>query len=93
MSKSILQKEKACLICDTTHNVECHHVYFGTANRKISEKHGFTVWLCNHHHTGSRNSVHQNRELDLMLKKAMQMVYEVDHTREEFMELIGRSYI
>ena len=93
MAKSILQKEKACLICDTTQNVECHHVYFGTANRKVSEKHGFTVWLCNHHHTGSRNSVHQNRELDLMLKKAMQMVYEIDHSREEFMELIGRNYL
>ena len=92
MAKSIIQQEKACLICDSTQNVECHHVFFG-ANRKVSDKHGFTVWLCNYHHTGSKNSVHQNREMDLCLKKMMQLVYEIDHTREEFVALIGRNYL
>lgn len=93
MAKSIIQTDKTCFICDATTNLEEHHIYFGTANRKISEKHGFTVWLCNEHHTGSNISAHRNREVDLALKRVCQTVYELDHSREEFMRLIGRNYL
>ena len=92
MSKSILQRDKECFFCRTTVNLECHHIYHGTANRRVSDKHGFTVWLCNHHHTGGMDSVHRSREMDLTLKKVCQSVYEREHSREEFMKLIGRNY-
>lgn len=46
MSKSILQSEKECFMCGTVLNLERHHVIFGTAGRKISDKLGLTVWLC-----------------------------------------------
>lgn len=93
MAESILQSEKECFFCRATSNLECHHIYFGTANRKISEKHGFKVWLCNRHHTSGEDSVHRSRVMDLVLKKVCQYVYERDHTREEFMKLIGRNYL
>jgi hypothetical protein len=31
--------------------------------------------------------------VDLLLKRLCQAVYEIDHSREEFMELIGRNYL
>lgn len=93
MKKSIVQpEEKCCMMCGTTRNLELHHIFFGTANRKISDKHGFTVWLCNEHHRG-RISPHRDRDIDRTLKRLCQVVYEREHTREEFIELIGRNYL
>jgi hypothetical protein len=90
--KSIIQKEKECYFCKTTENLHLHHIFFG-ANRAISDKNGFTVYLCAYHHNMSNESVHMNRELDLLLKKYTQMRYERKHTRDEFIKLIGKSYI
>ena len=53
MSKSIIQKKKECIICNSL-NAEEHHVFFGTANRKLSEKYGLKVYLCAEHHRGTR---------------------------------------
>lgn len=40
-----------CYICGRPRQ-SIHHVFFGTANRKISDKNGFIVPLCNDCHTG-----------------------------------------
>ena len=83
MRKSILQEEKCCWFCLSTQNLEYHHIFFGTANRKISDK----------HHTGSLNSVHRSVVMDLSLKRACQLKYEQTHSREDFIKLIGRNYL
>lgn len=64
--KSIIQKERECYVC---HNpkVEEHHIFYGTANRKLSEKYGLKVWLCPYHHRGA-TGVHFNPKLDDKLK-------------------------
>ena len=43
MSKSILQNKKECYITGSTYNLHKHHVFEGTANRKLSEQDG--LWL------------------------------------------------
>ena len=63
---------------------DLHEVYCG-ANRKRSILNGFVVPLCRKHH--------QNDEILNELKVAMQKMYEVNHTRDEFIKLIGKSYI
>lgn len=88
---SILQSEKACLVCETTQSLESHHIFFG-ANRKISEKNGFKIWLCSEHHRGE-NGPHFNKKTDNYLKKLCQFTYEKTHTRDDFMILIGRNYL
>lgn len=89
---SILNNLDYCFFCDrpTEH---IHEVYFGTANRQISIKNGFCVGLCNEHHNMSKNSVHQNRAMDLELKMLYQEKYEETHTRDDFRKLIGKSYL
>lgn len=89
--KSILQNEKYCFLCNTTINLEDHHIYFSSL-RKTSEKNGFKCWLCPEHHRGNR-SPHMNREIDLTLKRACQRKFEETHTRAEFMAIIGRNYL
>ena len=68
-------------------------MFFGR-NRKVSDANGFTVRLCVEHHRGMYG-VHgkYGHELDMRLKRNMQMAYEMTHSREDFIGLIGRSYI
>ena len=91
--KSILQTDKKCYQTGRTDNLHKHHIYFG-ANRKVSEANGFWVWLTGEwHNQDSRIDVHHNKQFDLHLKRECQRIFEQDHTREEFMKLIGRSYL
>jgi hypothetical protein len=94
MSKSILQDEKVCFLTGSTMDLDKHHIYFGP-NRNASEKNGFWVWLRHDMHiAGSHNETpHNCREVDLYLKEMCQRKYEETHSREEFISLIGRSYL
>lgn len=80
-----------CYICGRPRQ-SIHHVFFGTANRKISDKNGFIVPLCNDCHTGPYG-VHHNRELDLEIKRRCERKYLESHRLAEFMRLIGRNYL
>lgn len=91
---SILNNLDKCFFCGKPK--ECiHEVYHGTANRKISIKNGFCVGLCHEHHNMSNDSVHAkpNKDKDLKLKQVYQEEYEKTHSREEFIRLIGKSYL
>lgn len=92
--KSIIQSKKKCYICSAETGIHEHHIYFGTGKRKISEEHGFKVWLCQNHHQGTYG-VHgtKGHELDLFLKQTCQKKYEESHTRNEFIKLIGKNYL
>ncbi|WP_458397439.1 hypothetical protein [Anaerotignum sp.] len=93
---SILQgKEKHCYITGAAFcPLEKHHIYFGPGLRKISDKHGFWVWLTPEFHRGT-NGVHgkNGHTLDLMLKQEVQKAYEEKHGHEAWMKLVGRSYL
>lgn len=91
---SILQgKEKYCYITGETENLEKHHIYFGS-RRKTSDKYGFWVWLTPEIHRGT-DGVHgkNGHELDQRLKRVCQRICEENHSRNEFMALIGRNYL
>lgn len=90
---SILQTERECYITGATEGLHKHHIYFGNPLRKISEAHGFWVWLRWDWHNGSNHGVHFNRDLDLRLKRECQAKFEETHTRDEFMSIIGRNYL
>ena len=95
--KSVLQNEKKCFLSGSTSNLEEHHIFFGSAKRKLSEKYGLKVYLTKHFHTGdingNKNAVHFNKSLDLHLKKTAQEKFEETHTRQEFINTFGRSYL
>lgn len=93
MAKSILSNEKECWLCKTEYGLHRHHIYFGTANRKLSEKYGCWVYLCAYHHNMSNEGVHFNRELDLKLKRECQKEYEKDESREDFKKIFGKNYL
>ena len=90
---SILQVKKECYVCKATYNLHRHHVYFGY-NRPVSEKNGFVVYLCLYHHEGTYGVHGKNgKDLNLKLKQIFQEKYEETHSREDFIALIGQSYL
>lgn len=94
MARSIIQSEKVCWVCQTPYDLHDHHVFYGTANRKHSEKYGLKVWLCSRHHNMSNEGVHFNKALDLKLKQTAQKHYEQNiGTREQFRIKFGRSWL
>lgn len=95
MAESILQSEKECYITGQTNNLHKHHIFFGHGLRQISEDNGFWVYLSWYLHNGSNEAVHgkNGHDLDLMLKETAQRIFEKTHSREEFMKLIGKSYL
>ena len=90
--KSILQSKKECFKCGAICDLHEHHIY-GGPNRKISEKNGFKVRLCGHHHNLSDAGVHFDKVFDLELKQLCQTEYEKTNTRQNFINLIGRNYL
>lgn len=99
--KSILQakEDKRCYLCmmlkgdHSIKQTEEHHIFFGESLRKISDQNGFTCNLCIEHHRTGKDAVHTNKETRLLLQKICQAEYEKTHTRQEFYNLIGESYI
>ena len=72
-----------------------HHIFYGTANRKKSDKDGCWIWLCGKHHNLSNTGIHFNKEFDLQVKKLTEkkwMEYYESNT-EEFISRYGKNYL
>jgi len=78
-------KERRCLICGTTLNIEAHHIVFRSQAPHMINIQLNKVDLCNYHHQHAPNSPHNsgNREIDLWLKKRMQ---------DKLIKLFDREY-
>lgn len=94
MTKSIISNERECWVCNTSYGLHKHHIIYGSANRKQSEKYGLWVYLCGKHHNLSDEGVHFNKDLDTSLKQLAQERFEAYlGTREDFRAIFGKSYI
>ena len=95
MAKSILQSCRECILTGYEGiYLDKHHV-FGGANRRNSEHLGLWVWVRADLHKISPESIHQNRELELVLKKWGQRkcMEHYDMTVDDFIREFGRNYI
>lgn len=78
-----------CYICGRT-AVDVHHCLHGTANRHIADKYKLTVGLCRHCHT----LLHDMGMFDTQLKERAQQAFEREYgSREEFIEIFGKSFL
>lgn len=95
MSKSIIQEEKACYFCGKVLDLEYHHIFYGTANRRLSDEDGLTVYLCFDHHRGRFGVHNDNIEKDKLLKRVAQRAYmrKYKKTTEDFIKRYGKNYL
>ena len=92
--KSIMQDSKRCFVTGAVSGLDCHHIYFGNPNRRISDEQGFWVWLRHDIHMKLHSRQKPFHMLDTQLKMQCQMEFEGrGGKRAEFMRLIGRSYL
>lgn len=92
-SKSILQEDTDyCYVCGR-YGTEIHHIFFGTANRKLSDKYGLVVGLCYDHHRGKHGVHNGNRELDIKLKQIAQRTFTDMYSESEYLAIFGRNYL
>ena len=90
--KSIIQEDtNYCYVCGR-YGTEIHHIFFGTSNRKMSDKYRCVVGLCYEHHRGNKG-VHHNRELDLELKRMAQKRFKDIYPEYDFLAIFGRNYL
>ena len=99
--KSVMhQRDGTCYLCIELHDNYCvhknlheHHIFGGTANRRLSEKYGLKVYLCVDHHITGPEAVHSCPEVMNFLRKKGQQAFEQNHSREEFLEIFGKNYL
>lgn len=78
-------KEGICEFCGNySKKLDPHEVY-GGSNRKRSIVNNFVKLLC--------RECHSNENIINQLRTETQKEYEKKHTREEFIRLIGKSYL
>ena len=96
MNSIITGNEKGkCFICGRHIPTESHHIFFGTSNRKQSEKYGLKVDLCHECHNEPPNGVHFSNIQCRFLQKIAQseaMRY-YGWSKDEFMQIFGRNYL
>lgn len=78
-------KEGICEVCGNYSKHLDPHEIFGGSNRKRSIKHKFVKLLC--------RRCHDNEDVIKQLRIDAQKEYMKTHTEEEFIKLIGKSYI
>lgn len=91
--RSIVDNEQQCLVCGSTYNLHKHHIFFGSANRKLSEKYGCWCYLCARHHNMSNEGVHFNKPLDTKLKQYTQKKFNEVYPDLDFMQIFGKNYL
>lgn len=93
---------RSVLIDDLDHCILCgapreamHHIFPGS-RRKMADKYGYVVPLCNRCHTWGQHAVHNepNGFEDRDLKRMAQRHFESHHgSREDFIRIFGKSYL
>lgn len=87
------RRRKKCAMCGRSQEdgvtLTTHHVFHGRKYKKLSDKYGFVITLCWECH----KRLHSSRVVDRMVQQTMQHEYEKTHSREEFVALMGRSWI
>lgn len=98
----ITPKLNVCYICGSTSKVALHEVFFGNANRSKSKEDGMVIGLCAQHHNMSNFGVHNNRDLDLKLKKQAEKIWISKYTEQsndrdsrikEFITRYGKNWL
>lgn len=81
-----------CFVTCRTDRLDVHHIYPGP-NRRASDEHGFWVYLTHDVHMALHDARTPCQGLKRELQELCQAKFEENHTREEFMGIIGRSYL
>lgn len=87
----IVDDQEHCAMCGRPAQ-ERHHI-FNKSYKKKSEEDGYILPLCNYHHQDGKMGIHNNIEIWNYWRAICQAHFEETHTRDEFRERYGKSYL
>lgn len=97
--KSIIKSARRCFFCGAETNLELHHVMHGTANRRLADADGLTVYLCSRHHRELHDSKN-GADLDNALKRAGEYAWikkygngNMEQCIAQFRQRYGKNYL
>ena len=70
-----------------------HHIFNGCGLRNLSEKYGLYIYVSALDHVMSSESLHENPELLLTLKKIGQLAFNKAYPNLDFVEIFGKNYL
>ena len=82
------EKKHVCKVCGRSGLTEIHHIFNGPYREK-SEKNDFVMEVCPECH----RRIHDSADLMKKYKVLTQRYFELTHTHEEWMALMGRSWL
>ena len=86
----MLDERKQCFICGRKGQLDVHHCISGTANRKMADIYGLTVYLCRDCH----GALHDKGKYDMELKQFAQRQFEAKiGSRDDFRRIFGKSWL
>ncbi len=99
--ESILhKKDGTCYLCMLLHGdyrihrgLHEHHIFGGTANRRLSEEYGLKVYLCPDHHEYGQEAAHKNAEVADILHETGQRAFEREYPDLDFKGIFGKNYL
>ena len=92
IKSNLVSNMEECYECGSPY-AECHHVFFGSYQKKWCTKHRLYIPLCANCHKGD-NGPHKNYEKNLEYKQMAQQYYEENiGDRIQFMSEFGKNYL
>lgn len=88
---SIISTVKECRACYRTGTLHKHHIFHGTANRKLADREGLWIYLCPECH----EKIHKNHDMDRWFQQVGQRRWMEKNgkSKEDFMKIFGRNYL
>ena len=94
MQGIVTEYNEICIFCGRKAEAQ-HHLVFGTSGRKLSEKDGLKIPICNNcHNMGDKLCrIHDNPMAEQLSKMLGQAMFEAKiGSREDFRRRYGKSY-
>lgn len=88
---------KQCFLCGLHIHTETHHIFFGRANRKLSDKYGLVVNLCPECHRTGKHAVHgaygADNKQKLFEYGQRKFMREQNASIADFVKIFGKNYL
>ena len=88
----MMADKKYCELCGNTFLLQNHHIFFSSLRKKSDKYNECQITLCWNCHL-SEKGVHQNKELNLKVKRMAQNRMEEIYGREWFLKEFYKNYL
>jgi len=83
-----LRDWQPCRVCGKT-AIELHHIFYGKANKKLSDKYNLVIWVCRDCHS----RMHSDKAFRQIYQDMAKKKFQREHPELSFIRIFGKNYI